>query len=487
MGNRVAANWQERGIVAVPAIFTLGLLLILPGLTGQPLLHDSHELNPVWADQFTAQLRQGVLYPRWLPDSHDGLGSPTFYFYPPLAFHAAGLIGLLGLSVYHSLMAAFGAFFALSGCGMWLWLRRRAAQPLLGALIFMALPYHVMDFSLRGALAESLGFALLPWIAIGLRRIAEQRSGTLLALAYGALIMSHLPLALLTGFFLIAPYAIWHRSRLVPFLVSVGLGIGLASITWLPALGLEPFRDTAHLYRGANLTPEDWSLWRSSLTDESKLVFRLLCVSIVLPLLFLTYERRDGWAIGGAGIALIALGVVPLLWSLPLLEKVQFPWRSLALAEFALATVVARRSNLSLGLLLTLVPAAALSALFLIRVPTSPTVQLNRLLQTHPDVYEMLPPGVVETKRNGLMPATAELHRGRIPPPEVAGMIVRPVFYFPRWSCGEPEPRTKLLMHRPDCSPRPVVTGWEKGALALSLLSLLLITGLPLAARRRAS
>jgi hypothetical protein len=64
-------------------------------------------------------------------------------------------------------------------------------------------------------------------------------------------------------------------------------------------------------------------------------------------------------------------------------------------------------------------------------------------------------------------------------------MMVKPVFYFPRWSCGEPEPRTKLLMHRPDCRPEPVMTGWEKGGLALSLLSLLLVTGLAVGARRR--
>ena len=58
------------------------------------MLHDSFWIDHVWASQFTALLREGVIYPRWLPWSHEGLGSPVFYYYPPLAFYLTGAFGL---------------------------------------------------------------------------------------------------------------------------------------------------------------------------------------------------------------------------------------------------------------------------------------------------------------------------------------------------------------------------------------------------------
>jgi hypothetical protein len=70
----------------------------------------------------------------------------------------------------------------------------------------MAAPYHLFDFTARGAQAESLAIAFIPLIAIGLRRIAEGRGGVIFtALAYAGMVFTHLPLALLASVFLIAP------------------------------------------------------------------------------------------------------------------------------------------------------------------------------------------------------------------------------------------------------------------------------------------
>ena len=47
--------------------------------------------NFAWVDGFAAELQKGWIYPRWLSQGFDGLGSPSFYFYPPLPFLAMGL------------------------------------------------------------------------------------------------------------------------------------------------------------------------------------------------------------------------------------------------------------------------------------------------------------------------------------------------------------------------------------------------------------
>src|SRR4029450_11382967 len=171
-----------------------------------------------------------------------GLGSPVFYFYPPLAFYITGACGLAGLSTYASIIAAFALAFLASGLGAYHWLRGRSDYPLLGALFFTLGPYHWFDFYGRGALAESVAIAFLPLIAIGLRRIAEGKSWTLAAIAYAAMILSHLPLALLTSLFLILPYAIVHRRQWVGFAISCFMGGGLAAIYLVPAFGGGAFR-----------------------------------------------------------------------------------------------------------------------------------------------------------------------------------------------------------------------------------------------------
>jgi len=103
------------------AIAALAMLLTLPAILGPVKLHDSFWIDWVWTDQFAQQLRAGVVYPRWLPASHDGLGAPVFYYYPPLAFYPAGVLAALGLTPYTAILATFGLAFAGAGAAMYRW------------------------------------------------------------------------------------------------------------------------------------------------------------------------------------------------------------------------------------------------------------------------------------------------------------------------------------------------------------------------------
>lgn len=77
----------EASTASLSGDFAVGLLLTLPAILSPPMTHDSFGIICVWADQFTSELATGNLYPRWLPQSHGGLRSPVFYYYPPLAFY----------------------------------------------------------------------------------------------------------------------------------------------------------------------------------------------------------------------------------------------------------------------------------------------------------------------------------------------------------------------------------------------------------------
>jgi hypothetical protein len=468
---RAPIPWQERRGLAYAILLFIAVALVLPANRHGPLLHDSFAIDWVWADQFTAELAKGNLYPRWLPLSDGGLGSPVFYFYPPLAFHLTGLFGLAGLSTYASIMAAFAAAFAASGMGCWHWLKGRSNHPLLAAIFFMAAPYHLFDFVVRGALAESVAIALIPPLAIGLRRIAEGRRGVALtAIAYGAMIGTHLPLALLVSLFLIAPYALLHRERLPAFAAAVAIGIGLAAIYLVPAFALGPYRDLGQLYRTPNLTTGYWSVLRPQWGDPVYLGVFAIIAAIILASAVPAIRRRDGWATYAIAIAVIVSGVVPYLWSFPLLKDVQFPYRALPLAEFGLATTLARFPRQPALGAAAVLPAMLLSLLALPGFPI-PGDDLRRLQALHPDVYEYLPKGVMKPGET-----SASLHEvmaPRVPPPVVPGLRVEAHFYFPSWSCGTEEPRTQLLMHEPACEPHIVWTWAEKLGAAILLLSVL--------------
>lgn len=466
------AAGETRSAAKALAVVALAVLVIItPALFRPMMLHDSFWVDHVWASQFTALLGEGVLYPRWLPWSHEGLGSPVFYYYPPLAFHVAGLFGLLGLSTYASIIATFALAFFVSGIGAWYWLRGRTAYPLLGALFFTLAPYHGFDFYGRGAIAESVAIAFLPLLAIGLRRIAEGRGWSLAAVAYAAIIFSHLPLALLTSVFLIAPYAIVHRQQWVGFACACFVGIGLAAIYLVPAIGLEPFRDAGQLWISRFLRPSYWSLYAANWDVPLVVQFHLTIAVLAVPAIVFAIGSRSRPAIYATAIIAIAFGLIPFLWSLPLLRNVQFPYRILPLAELGLAAAIASRSSLHPGVRAVAIALPLVWTVVSTQFPHGPAPSRFEMEQLHVDVAEYLPKGT-KTRPN----PTHWYQRpreGRWPPPAVEGWVVEPVFYFPSWSCGREEPKTKLLMHPPGCEPRIQLTIYEKIGGFVSLLALL--------------
>jgi hypothetical protein len=235
------------------------------------------------------------------------------------------------------------------------------------------------------------------------------------------------------------------------------------------------------LYRTPNLRPGYWSLWAANWADPSYvMVFGAIAALAFATFLALLWQP-DRWALYAFAVILLVAGVVPQLWSLPLIHQVQFPYRALPLAEFALATALARGGSIRdlpagiAPLLLTLTWLPGLSI---------PNEELARLQRFHPDVYEYLPRGVMRAGETSA--SLKDVLGSRIPPPNVPGMVVEPHFYFPSWSCGQSEPRTQLLMHRPDCSPRIVMTTPERIGAAISLAGLLLaIAGLLMGRRQR--
>lgn len=481
------------------AIVLLALLLTLPAILSPPMTHDSFWINWVWADQFTSELAKGNFYPRWLSRSHAGLGSPVFYYYPPLTFYVTGLFGVAGLSTYGSIIAAFFLGFVASGFAMHAGLKDSAKAPLLGALLFMAAPYHVLDFYVRGALAEFLAISLIPLIALGLRR-AVIGNFLFAAIVYAMLILTHLPLALLVSLFFIAPYGLYLARKtpnrpLLKIAVPLLLGLAISAIYLVPALFLESYRDTAALWEHAVLDPENWSVlsWRvpgPSPRMRAAVVLVLLVLAYASTVLILSRQRV--WGGYAAVCCVMAAGLIPGFWALPLLESVQFPFRLLPLAEFAIAMGIAHLGLARLQAFAATLTMLAVSALFLVAGPSRPDVKLDQLVESHPDVAENLPPG--GHPRSWPSQWALEISEAHPAPRQIGDRTVEPVFYFPAWEvrCRGvpvptwPDPETKLLTYRGSaCERRLRLTAPEQIGAVLTLGGIVLLFGLVGLRKRR--
>ena len=484
-------------LAAVPRwarLALLALLLMLPVITGPVRLNDSHWINYVWSEQFNAAIAQGDLWPRWLALSHDGLGAPDFYFYGPVAFWLTTPFALIGLGIWPSLLCGATLALWLSGIMMGRFLDGRARHPALGAALYMALPYHLIDFGMRGALAEFTAYALIPVIALGIARQAIW----LIALGYALLVLTHLPTALLASLFLIPALTLVEarRARGALFRIGAGLFLGLllAAPYLLPALQLQRYVSMAAMTGPPALQAARWTIISPDPhMRDGLLMMEVIAVALAIPAAALA--RRDQWGWFLLLLLAMALGLLPSLWALPLLAKVQFPWRLFVLADFCAAWLVARAAWRTEHLLLLMTPALAVTLMILtIQASNRVTQPIGQLMARHPDVIEYVPAGVIETF--SAFSERALALAAHTPPTRSAnGWTTVRLHYFPIWQvrCGKklvpsgPEPGTGLLRYRgAGCSVERRRLPEEKLGWALSFAAMaFLAIGSALAARRR--
>jgi uncharacterized membrane protein len=339
-------------------------LLLSPSLVLGTLISHSSPQNLTWASQFSEQFRAGVLYPRWMPESFDGLGSPAFYFYPPVPFWIDALVSVATfnlLSVPYRLAATTALILFASGLTMRAWLQQTPASPtaaLVGAVAYMAAPYHLLDHYTRGAFAEFTAYALLPLVMLAIRQTVEDRRWGLpfLAASYAALLASHLPTALLCSVTVIPAYVLFSTrspARLLRCAAGGVLGLGLAAAYLVPALELQEWISSDQLW-APFYRPENWFVlvparWGDPDTMRTITSIALalavlalgLCVALLqMPVADARRKELGFWIALSLACLVLVVGLLPWFWDLPLIGKVQFPWRLMMVVEFAAITAL---------------------------------------------------------------------------------------------------------------------------------------------------
>lgn len=380
------------------------LALVLPSLA--PLAapgywytaHDGRH-SVFFLQMFDASIRDGALWPRWALHHNQGLGYPTFLIQAPLGFYVAELFVLAGAGVTLAVKLAW-----LTGAlaGVWgqyrlvvAWLtghassgRKEVSDPhqldgvrlaaVAAALLYTYLPYHFVGLYVRGALADTLLLAWLPWLVLAFDRLLvrggapgwPRRLGTA-ALVFAATLLTHafalLSIApLVVTLVLFRLLQVWRqRSLLLRTSLLAGAAGGLALLIYaiflLPVLVEGRYLDqqvyVADTYDfrnhfvqlGQYLSP----FWGFGYSDDPAgandgMSFQLGSVLVILALTALFLMRRAERAraqmlyllVVGGGLLLVMSPLAQPLWeAIPLLAVIQFPWRLLTLAGFVFSVL----------------------------------------------------------------------------------------------------------------------------------------------------
>jgi hypothetical protein len=368
----------NRKAVGLLLALSLSLIACLPLLAGDGPINtrgggDSPFLL-VRLHQLVSNLSAGVFPARWMPDAAYGLGYPFFNFYASLPYYVAALFKLCGFGFIWSIKLTQSLGFVAAAASMYLLAKRlfhREASAILAALAYTYAPYHLVNVYVRGdALSEFYAFVFYPLIFWALLRLRDSLSTgniTLLALAYGGLIVTHNISALIFSLF-VGLYILLAVSRtadkakwIAGSALGLSLGLAISAWYWIPALlegqyGQLEHQTTGYLnysnhFRGLNLVQPsslfDYAIVPGHTPFAMGLTQAVLALLGVAAIVAWWVRRRRPEAHSAfliAGLALSTFFITPLsrlLWdNVPLLPLVQFPWRFLSVQAFFASLVI---------------------------------------------------------------------------------------------------------------------------------------------------
>lgn len=303
---------------------------------------------------FCDAIAGGHLYPGWLAESNQGYGDPSFRFYPPALYYVLAAARFSLGNWYQATVFTFALLSVTGGLGMYFWSNSILRDPRAAwAGFFYALvPYHVNQLYQAMMLAEWAGSAILPFCFGFVERVCKRgkpRDVAGLAIAYGILVFTHLPLAIIGSMALLVYALVRTGNRgIVPTFAKLALGAALgltataiywvtmvAELRWIAVNDIEPLASVDYRlnFLLSTLSPENLNVWWMNILT---LLTLLLCAPASL-----LFFRRDASSLRRvarpvivltAFAAFMALPLSRPIWrALPPLQETQFPWRWLIL------------------------------------------------------------------------------------------------------------------------------------------------------------
>jgi len=220
--------------------------IILPFFhTGYFPTHDGEWAVVRLADMFR-MLRDFQIPARYSGELNFGYGYPLFNFAYPFPYYLGIAIHFLGFGFVNTIKIIFAGSVIFSAFFMFLASRnlwKNTWAGIISAIMYIYLPYRMVDLYVRGSIGESLSFALFPLLFYLSVKLIKKSSVLLIssiAFVTGALIMTHNIMAVLFMpifiVFSLIQIILKKRRAIKPFVISIVLSFGLSAFFWVPAI-----------------------------------------------------------------------------------------------------------------------------------------------------------------------------------------------------------------------------------------------------------
>jgi len=357
-------------LLLAPAVVSV-LPILIWGLPNGPDL--ASHLR--FAQAFSDSLSQGNLYPAWQHLANSGFGDGSFRIYPPLIYYALSGVKLFGADWMLSFKLLVVATSAAGSFLAFYWLRGFASQSqaLVGASLYCLAPFRVNELYQSAMLSQFAGAAFF-LMALGvIERLAREdaprttvlRLQVLFGIAFGALIITHVPLAMMAALTMPLYAALRFEKRIrlrrfVALAAASAIGLCLSAfylvnlIRELPLLKGAMIQPGQRFDYGANFAlstaSHDQNSWYINLLFLATLALIIPAVLHLRVFLRSRSDKRPVMTILIVAVFTLLMATpasVPLWRVIPKLSSMEFPWRWLS----ASSILVSGLAGISLPLL----------------------------------------------------------------------------------------------------------------------------------------
>jgi uncharacterized membrane protein len=361
---------QLFALLLAPAIISV-LPILIWGVPNGPDL--ASHLR--FAQAFDESLSQGNLYPAWQHLSNGGYGDGSFRIYSPFIYYALSAFRMFSADWMFSFKLLIVAMSAAGSFLAFYWLRGFASQSqaLVGAALYCFAPFRINELYQSAMLSQFAGAAFF-LMALGvIERLAQEnvsparllRLQVLFGLAFGCLIIAHVPLAMMAALTLPLYGAlrfekkIWLR-RVFTLVGASAMGLCLSAFYWvnlireLPLLKGTMIQPGARFDYSANFAlstaSQDQSAWYVNLVFLATIALTIPAALLLRRLFKSREHNRSMPAILIAALFTLSMATplsTPLWKIIPKLSSMEFPWRWLS----ASSILVSGLAGVSLPLL----------------------------------------------------------------------------------------------------------------------------------------
>lgn len=334
--------------------------------------HDARH-SVYFLQMFDLSMRDGAWYPRWATDMVFGYGYPLWIILAPMPFFIGQALHLVGFDFVSAVKTVDGLALFFSSLAMYLYASRvlNKNAGLVAAVAYAYVPYHLVDLYVRSAQAELVSFVFPPLVLWAFHQLAVTRQSRyipLAALSYAGLVLAHISMAVvftpIIGVYLIllffsARSGNFHWRFALYSFCTIALALGLAAVFLLPVLMEQKyltsdpliggfFNYRKHFVNASQLLSPFWGYGYAGENGNDRFSLQLGLMPVLLALVGLGAWKgvdraaRRHLAFFALVVAAVVLAILPVsagVWEpfAAVVAFVQFPWRLLIVAGFALA------------------------------------------------------------------------------------------------------------------------------------------------------